>query len=125
MANITIPKGSSVYLPFTVFGPRGPDASPPDIDTTTEVTQAQIGVLGEVAAQLVTSDGPTTRRLRVDVPVTASIGAGRGDVSVTARGRTVHQGIDVAAAQDLSAVQFGAPTAPFPTPAPGAPNQFP
>lgn len=120
MPSITIPKGSSVYLPFVVNGPGGPS----DIDTTTVVTAAQVSTLGEVAAQLVTSDGPTTRRLRVDVPPTAGIGPGRGDVAVTARNKTGHQQIDVSAAADFSNVTFGAPGQPFPTPGAGDP-QFP
>lgn len=125
MANIAVPKGFSVYLTFTVFGPRGPSASPPDIDITTVVTADQIGAQGEVAARLVTTDGATTRRLRVDVPPTASIGAGRGDVAVTARNKTAHQLVDVTAPPDLSEVQFGTAGAAFPTPDPSSPNQFP
>lgn len=127
MPNISIPKGQSVYLPFTVFGPGGPNASPPDVDTTTVVTSGAIGVTGasEIAAQLVTSDGPTTRRLRVDALATASVGAGRADIAVTARNRTSHQIVDIAVPPDLSAVQFGPATGAFPTPAPGDPVQFP
>lgn len=124
MPNIIIPKGFSVYLPFTVFGPGGP---PSDVDTTTVVTSGAIGITGalEVAAQLVTTDGATTRRLRVDALSTAGIGAGRADIAVTARSRTSHQVVDIAAPPDLSAVSFGSASAAFPTPAPGDPVQFP
>lgn len=120
MANITIPKGASVYLPFTVLAADGIT-----VDTTTVVPAGAIGSLGEVAAQLVTSDGPTTRRMRVDGLSSGQIGVGRGDVSVTARNRTAHQGVDLSAPPDFSAVSFGAPSTSFQTPQASDPIQFP
>ena len=127
MPNISIPKGASVYLPFVVFGTGGPNATPPDIDVTTVVPPSAVVVLGntEIAAQLVVTDGSATRRLRVDGLLTGQVGVARGNIAVTARGKTANQLVDLSAPPDFSAVQFGAPSASFQTPAPGDPVQFP
>lgn len=125
MPNPSIPKTQSVYMPITVYGPGGPNATPPDVDLTTPITNANLTVSGtDVAAQVVSTDPQPIRRLRVDA-TGPNIGANRANIAVTVNGKTANQLIDVIAAPDRRAVVLGTPTAAFDTPAPSDPVQFP
>jgi len=113
--NITINRSKFRSVPVTVYGPGGPGSSPPDIDTTTVITNAMLTVSGPLLAAVDPSDN---RVINIGVATGAQQGVA-GPVTLQVPGKPVaNQFVTVPAAPDLSDVQFGTPGAEQPLPLP-------
>lgn len=108
--NITITKGKSRDKRFIVFGPGGPtrpaSQGGPDIDVTTVVDAAHLGVTGTdgTATLVPNADGTIPSRTVRFSATGPGTGTAKFSATVTARGRAAQQFVNVDPAPDLSDV---------------------
>jgi hypothetical protein len=113
--NITVNRNKFRAVQVTVYGPGGPSASPPDIDSTTVITNAMLSISGPLVAAV---DPLDNRIVNIGVAVGAPAGVA-GPVTLTVAGKPVgKQFVTVPAAPDLSDVDFGTAGGEQPLPLP-------